>query len=115
MLVAIAQENEMVCQHFGHCERFALYDTEAQSLSSVNNPGHEPGVLPGFLGNMGVKIIIAGGMGGRAQELFAGQGIQVIVGINGTVKDALNRYQKGELTSSGAVCSEHQHAGDCHS
>ncbi|MDD3267867.1 MAG: NifB/NifX family molybdenum-iron cluster-binding protein [Syntrophomonadaceae bacterium] len=115
MLVAVAQENEMVCQHFGHCECFALYDTDNHNLSQVNNPGHEPGFLPGFLGQMGVKLIIAGGMGGRAQDLFAGQGIEVIVGVNGSVKNALDRYLKGELKSSGSVCSEHQHAGDCHS
>lgn len=115
MLIAVAKENEMVCQHFGHCEYFALFDTESQELSQVNNPGHQPGFLPGFLAQMGVQVIIAGGMGGRAQDLFSEQGIQVVVGVNGPVKEALDRYIKGELQSSGSVCSEHQHAGDCHS
>ncbi len=115
MLIAVAQENDMVCQHFGHCECFALYDSESQNLSQVNNPGHAPGFLPGFLGNMRVEVIIAGGMGARAQELFADQNIQVIVGVSGPIKSALESFLKGELKSSGSVCSEHQHAGDCHS
>jgi len=115
MIIAVTKDNEMVGQHFGHCEHFALYDTESRTLSQVANPGHQPGFLPGFLAQKGVKVIISGGMGGRAQELFADQGIHVVVGATGLIKDAIDRYIKGELQSSGSVCSEHEHAGDCHS
>lgn len=115
MLVAVAQEGTMVCPHFGHCEQFMLYDTENKSSKAVANPGHEPGFLPGFLKQQGVNVVIAGGMGGRAQDLFAAQGIQVLVGITGTVEEALRKFEKGELVSSGAVCSEHAHEGNCHS
>lgn len=115
MLIAIPSENNMVCPHFGHCEEFALYDTNSKSLKSVLNPGHQPGFLPGFLKEQGAELVIAGGMGGRAQELFADQGIQLIVGVSGKLKDVIDAYEKGELKSSGAICSEHAHAGDCHS
>lgn len=115
MLIAIPSEGNMVCPHFGHCVEFALYDTDSKSLKSIPNPGHEPGFLPGFLKEQGADLVIAGGMGGRAQDLFAAQGIQLIVGVNGSVKDAIASYEKGELKSSGAVCSDHEHAGDCHS
>jgi predicted Fe-Mo cluster-binding NifX family protein len=54
-------------------------------------------------------------MGGSAQNLFASQGIQVIVGVSGSLKEVISLYEKGELKSSGAVCSDHAHAGDCHS
>jgi predicted Fe-Mo cluster-binding NifX family protein len=115
MLIAIPSEGKMVCPHFGHCEAFALYDTDSNSLRSIPNPGHEPGFLPGFLKEQGADLVIAGGMGGRAQDLFATQGIQLIVGVAGSLKDVIALYEKGELKSSGAVCSEHEHAGDCHS
>lgn len=115
MLVAIPIEGNMVCPHFGHCETFAFYDTVSKSLNSIPNPGHEPGFLPGFLKEKGAELVIAGGMGGRAQDLFAAQGIQLIVGISGKVEDVIAQYEKDELKSSGAVCSEHEHAGDCHS
>ncbi len=115
MLVAIPKEGDIVCAHFGHCEAFVLYDTENKIQKSVANPGHQPGVLPGFLKQLGTELVIAGGMGGRAQDLFAEQGIQLIVGVSGKIEDVISRFEKGELISSGEVCSEHAHAGECHS
>jgi len=114
MLVAIASEGTMVCPHFGHCESFVIYDTDSKSFRSLPNPGHQPGALPAFLKVQGAELVIAGGMGGRAQDLFAEKGIRVIVGISGNISDVIARYEKGELRSSGAVCSEHAHAGTCH-
>jgi len=113
MLIAIPAEGNMVCPHFGHCEMFAMYDTDTKSLTSLPNPGHTPGFLPGFLKEQGAQLVIAGGMGGRAQELFAASGIDLIVGVSGSIKDVIALYEKGELKSTGAVCSEHAHAGDC--
>lgn len=115
MIVAVALEGNMVCAHFGHCEEFALYDTELKSIKAVANPGHEPGFLPGFLKQLGADVVIAGGMGGRAQDLFAAEGIQVIVGVTGPIEEALKKLEAGQLISSGSVCSEHAHEGHCHS
>lgn len=115
MLIAIPSDDNMVCAHFGHCTEFTFFDTHTREFKSVKNPGHQPGFLPGFLKDLGAELVIAGGMGGRAQELFAAQGIQLIVGASGDIKDVLALYEAGQLKSTGAVCSEHAHAGDCHS
>ena len=115
MLIAIPKEGNVVCPHFGHCEEFTLYDTNSKVMKSVANPGHQPGFLPGFLKELDAELVIAGGMGGRAQELFAQQGIELIVGVSGVIEDVIARFEKGELVSSGAVCSEHAHSGDFHS
>lgn len=114
MLIAIPKEGQQVCPHFGHCEQFAIYDTSSDQYKVIDNPGHVPGALPGFLQKQGVNLVIAGGMGQRAQELFAAQNIKVIVGINGPIEEAVEKFKQGELVSSGAVCTEHEHAGDCH-
>jgi len=114
MLIAVAKEGDKVCSHFGHCEQFALYDTDSGQWRFINNPGHVPGVLPGFLKQQGAQVVIAGGMGGRAQELFAAEGIQTIVGVSGSIKEVLEKFKKGELVSTGEVCSRHEHAGGCH-
>ncbi len=45
-------------------------------------PPHEPGLLPTWLQEQGADIIIAGGMGSRAQELFLGKGIHVVTGAS---------------------------------
>ncbi|MDD3268539.1 MAG: NifB/NifX family molybdenum-iron cluster-binding protein [Syntrophomonadaceae bacterium] len=115
MLIAIPSENNMVCPHFGHCAEFTIYDTISKSIKPVPSPGHVPGALPVFLKQLGVELVIAGGMGGSAQDLFASQGVKVIVGASGKIDEVIAVYEKGQLVSTGSVCSEHSHAGDCHS
>lgn len=114
MLIAIPKERDMICPHFGHCEEFALYDTEKNQWNFIKNPEHVPGMLPGFLKKQGVQVVIAGGMGGRAQELFELEGIQTLVGAKGDFKEVMDSFLKGQLKSTGEVCSEHAHAGECH-
>jgi hypothetical protein len=43
-------------------------------------PAHEPGVLPAWLHDLGASVIIAGGMGGRAIDLFMQNSFNVIIG-----------------------------------
>ncbi|MDI9480328.1 MAG: NifB/NifX family molybdenum-iron cluster-binding protein [Syntrophomonadaceae bacterium] len=115
MLIAMPKEGSMVCQHFGHCEQFAMYDTDTKQWILVDSPGHVPGALPEFLKKQGVQVVISGGMGAKAQQLFAAEGIQVIVGVNGKLEDVIAGFLNDELVSTGEVCSEHAHAVDCHS
>ena len=73
-LFAIPTVDGKLCVHFGHCEKFALVETEYQNIlreEYVTPPGHQPGVYPQFLAQQGVSVIISGGMGQRAQQLFA--------------------------------------------
>jgi predicted Fe-Mo cluster-binding NifX family protein len=116
MRIAVAQDNRIVSGHFGHCEGFALYAYDngvAEFENVLANPGHEPGFLPKFLRENKVDVVIAGGMGGRAQDLFKEQGIEVIVGASGSIDDVVELYTKSALKSTGAVCSAHDHKGDC--
>lgn len=62
---------------------------------------------------MGVNIIISGGIGGRAVEIFNEKGIEVIAGANGDAKTAATSYLRGKLKSTGSVCHEHQHSDQC--
>ncbi len=65
MKIAVASKGNTIWGHFGHCENFNIFDIkdgEIQSVENVPNPGHRPGFLPNFLADMGVKVIIAGGM-----------------------------------------------------
>jgi predicted Fe-Mo cluster-binding NifX family protein len=116
MKIAIATEQGKVSEHFGHCEGFTMYvadGTEIKTVSYVQNPGHQPGFLPVFLKEQGADVIIAGGMGQRAQQLFTEKGIAVIVGAAGECDQTANNYLKGELKSSESVCHEHEHAHEC--
>jgi len=49
---------------------------EINKKESFTPPPHEPGLYPRLLGEKGADIIIAGGMGPRAQELFNENGVK---------------------------------------
>lgn len=114
--IAVASENEIVTEHFGHCINFNIFITENNQIiksDSILNPGHRPGFLPNFLNDMGVNVIISGGMGGGAIDIFNEKGIEVIVGASGYAEDLAKEYLKGTLKSTGSVCHQHQHHGEC--
>ncbi|MEE9913010.1 MAG: NifB/NifX family molybdenum-iron cluster-binding protein [Deltaproteobacteria bacterium] len=85
MKIAIPLAEGKLTMHFGHCASFAIVEVDDQSKKILKRediaaPPHEPGLLPPWLARQGANMIIAGGMGQRAQELFAREGIQVVVG-----------------------------------
>mgnify|MGYP000845307323 CR=1 FL=1 len=116
MKIAVASEQEMVAEHFGHCANFNIFEVENGQITKTEtlaNPGHKPGFLPNFLHDQGVKVIISGGMGGGAIEIFEEKGIKVITGARGLAKTAVEQYVQGQLQSTNTVCQEHQHQGEC--
>lgn len=112
MRIGIPTNNrETVEEHFGHCKEFALYDIEdgvVKNVSYVTPPAHEPGVMPKFLADNKANVIITGGMGQMAINLFKENNIDVILGANGSVLDNIQEFLEGELVSSGKAC-EHDH------
>jgi len=110
MRIAIPLADGMLSMHFGHCEHFALVDvdlTEKKILKreDIEAPPHEPGLLPKWLAERGVNMIIAGGMGQRAQSLFAEQGIQVLVGAaSETPENLISDYLAGTLRTGENIC-----------
>lgn len=110
--IAVASENEMVTEHFGHCANFNIFEAKKNQIiksESIPNPGHKPGFLPNFLNEMEVNVIISGGMGSGAIEIFEEKGIEVIVGASGTAKSAVDAYLQGSLKSTGSICHGHEH------
>ncbi|MBN1103467.1 MAG: P-loop NTPase [Deltaproteobacteria bacterium] len=108
ILFAVPTVNGKLCAHFGHCEQFALVQTadgHIQGTTMHTPPAHEPGVLPKWLHEMGADIIIAGGMGSRAQQLFAENGIKVVVGATMDSPESLvNQYLANSLVTGSNVC-----------
>ena len=114
--IAIASEGHYVCEHFGHCEGFTSYTTVSGKISGqeyLPNPGHKPGLLPNLLNDNGVHVVIAGGMGAGAIDIFNEKGIDVITGAKGMLDQTIEKYLVGNLMSTGSVCHDHQHAGEC--
>ena len=92
MRVAISTDGELVSAHFGRCPSFTIVDIENNEVVErqvIDNPGHQPGLIPQFLHSKGVKRIVAGGMGMRATQFFNGIGIEATVGISGKIDDVI--------------------------
>jgi ATP-binding protein involved in chromosome partitioning len=110
MKIAIPVADQKLCMHFGHCEEFALLDVDETTKTVTAKrvlmpPAHEPGVLPRWLHEKGAKVIIAGGMGQRAQALFAENGIQVVVGAPAETPETLALdWLNGQLRNGTNVC-----------
>jgi ATP-binding protein involved in chromosome partitioning len=110
MKIAIPTANGLLSPHFGHCDEFTIVDVDPKSKQIVNTqtvpaPQHEPGLLPRWLHDIGATVIIAGGMGGRAQALFAQNGVQVCVGAPVAAPgDIAAAYLNGTLQTGENVC-----------
>ncbi len=110
MKVAIPLAQGKLTLHFGHCEQFAIIDVneetkEITSREDLTPPAHEPGVLPRWLHEQGANVIIAGGMGQRAQQLFTQNDIKVIVGASSDEpEEIVSAYLQGTLETGSNIC-----------
>ena len=110
MRIAIPLADGKLAMHFGHCERFAILDVDANEkrilgTEVLSPPPHEPGVLPRWLHEQGANVIIAGGMGRRARQLFTQNDITVLVGAPADTPDKLaEAYLNGTLQTGENVC-----------
>jgi len=107
---AVPVSGGVVSAHFGHCEHFALIDVDEQRKEIVRkelipSPGHQPGLLPQWLAEEGVSVVIASGMGSRAQNLFRQNRIEVIIGtLEADPEKVVLDYLKGILATGDNIC-----------
>ncbi len=110
MKIALPLSRGVLCQHFGHCEAFEMFDVSAEggqvlARTSSTPPPHAPGVLPEWLQTQGVNLVLAGGMGSRAQTLFAEAGIRVVTGVPSVpAEEVVQAYLNGTLTTGVNAC-----------
>lgn len=108
MRIAIPTVQGRLSAHFGHCEQFTVVTIEngaIQGSEALTPPAHEPGALPRWLHNLGVGVIIAGGMGRRAQAFFEDYGIEVVVGAASEDPLTLAKaYLDGALATGDNIC-----------
>lgn len=108
--IAIPTSQGLLCPHFGHCDEFTLIDvnTETDEIIAtevIAAPEHEPGLLPRWLHELGANLIIAGGMGARAQGLFTQNGVTVVVGAPSIApQEIVKSYLSGTLQTGGNLC-----------
>ena len=120
MKIAVTYENGQVFQHFGHTEYFKVYevaDGKVISAEVVDTNGSGHGALAGVLADLGVDVLICGGIGGGAQVALAEAGIKLFGGVSGDADKAVEAYLAGNLAYNPNVqCNhhgEHHHGGTC--
>lgn len=121
MKIAVTYEDGKVFQHFGHTETFKVYDVEDGNIVkaevvSTNGQGH--GALATVLKDLGVEVLICGGIGGGAQNALKEAGIQFYGGVSGDADLAVAKLLTGNLVYNPNVkCNhhgeEHDHGGSC--
>jgi len=116
--IAIPKQNELLDQHFGHCEYYTIYTIdeddnirEMESFPAPQGCGCKSNIAT-ILAEKGVTLMLAGNMGLGAVNVLQSCEIEVLRGCQGKVNDVINQYLKGELNDSGTNCSHHnKHQG----
>ena len=106
--------NSPLSSHFGQADHFAMYDEETKQLTFFSNAGHHHGgkLTPAeVIQQAGAQVVLCGGLGTKAVQLFQHAGIRVFNQASGTVADVLAAYQAGKLpeATDATACHDHAH------
>lgn len=126
MRIAVTYENGEVFQHFGHTERFKVYDIEdgaVKTATVVNTNGSGHGALADVLHKIDVDTLICGGIGGGAKNALTAANIRLFAGVSGDADKAVEALLAGKLIyGTEANCDHHgeghtcgEHHGEGHS
>lgn len=114
MKIAVPTRGNVVDDHFGHCEMYTVFTIgekktieNAEILPSPQGCGCKSNIAS-VLKEMGVSVLLAGNMGNGALNVLNSQGIQVLRGCSGDVRQMVNTYLKGFILDSGIGCHQHE-------
>lgn len=112
-IIAIPLENGVLCEHFGHCEQFAIVRVENSTIAEmqvITPPEHVPGLYPRWVSGFGVTDVIAGGMGQKAIDLFNKQAISAHTGAPAaTAEELIKAFINDELELTVSACGHNHH------
>jgi len=116
--------DNLIDSHFGHCDSYGVYTisekneiTEFKTVKSPEGCGCKSDIAS-VLAADGVKVMLAGGIGGGAINVLNNSGIEVIRGCSGKADEIVKLYVDGLVKDSGSSCHHHEahnHDGGAHS
>lgn len=115
MKIAIPTKDNFVDNHFGHCDTYTIITTDDNNnilkkefLPSPQGCGCKSNIAETFQ-QIGVEVMLAGGIGEGAINILSRHGINVVRGCSGDVDILAKKYTGGELVDSGVSCEQHEH------
>jgi len=106
MKIAVSATNDsvdaLIDPRFGRCEYFMIVDTETMNLEALPNTSRSALSGAGIqaaqaIANKGVQVVLTGNVGPNAFQTLSSAGINIITGVSGTVKDAVQKFKSGQL------------------
>jgi len=90
---------------FGRCAYFLIVETDDMSFEAVKNEnatlGGGAGIQSGQLvAEKGAKAVLTGNCGPNAFQALAAASVQIIVGVSGMVRDAVEGFKAGTITAT---------------
>jgi len=106
--------DDRVSQHFGRAPTFTVVGMVTKEVKVLENKSEHFGGVgspPEIVSNEGVDVLLCSGLGPRAIGMFEQLGIEVYVGVSGTVRDAIKAFQAGMLreATDKDACKMHRH------
>lgn len=115
MKIAVTYEDGSIFQHFGHCERFKLYETADGKITAsevIDTEGSGHGALAGFLKDHGVDALICGGIGAGARTALSDAKIDLYPGVSGQADACVEAFLNGTLSyNPDTQCNHHHEEG----
>lgn len=97
--------NAQIDPRFGRCSFLAIVDTVTMDLQVFDNESMNLNSGAGiqaasFVASKGVEAVLTGNCGPKAMQAFNEAGVKVFTGQTGTVKEAVERFQNNQITST---------------
>jgi len=109
-------KDDEIDPRFGRCNNFVIYDDESDSFETIQNLG---AVSSGGAGikaaqtiiDKGVGTVLTGNVGPNAFRTMSTAGINVYIGVNGKIADALEKFKSGSMDSKTNAPNVDSHHG----
>ena len=97
----------LIDPRFGRASYLTIVDSESMTFEAI--PNAATGAMGGAgiqaaqtMAKKGAKVLITGNIGPNAFQALSAAGIKIVTGAFGTVREAVEKYKKGELRETGA-------------